>query len=62
MTYREDMSAEELAAFKRELDQLHEAYTSAAEFDDKNAQPIPEEWEDEMETLRHAALDSRGRP
>jgi hypothetical protein len=60
MKYRDNMTEAELRAFKAELDALDAAYASAAAHD--AAQPAPpDEWEDEMETLRRAALN-RGRP
>lgn len=63
MKYRDNMTEEELAQFKRELQALDDAYASAAEHDAQlQAQnPTPEEWEDEMDTLRKAALN-RGQP
>jgi hypothetical protein len=64
MKYRDNMSEEELKAFMREVDELHNAYTRAAEHDAKSAQQAqpPDEWEDETDTLRRAALDHRGNP
>ena len=63
MKYRPDMTADELAQFKREIDELDAAYAAAAAFDAAQAlaNPAPDEWEDEMELLQKAAL-SRGRP
>ncbi len=60
MKYRENMTETELRAFLREIDALDAAYASAAAHD--AAQPAPpDEWEDEMEILRRAALN-RGQP
>ena len=61
MKYRDNMTAEELSQFRREIDELDAAYTQAAEHDKQNEQPIPEGWEDEMAILYNAALN-RGRP
>lgn len=61
MKYRDNMTETELRAFMREVDALHAAYAAAAAHDDVNAQPMPDEWEDETETLRRAALN-RGQP
>lgn len=63
MKYKANMTEEELTQFKKELQNLDDAYASAAEHDAKmQAQnPIPDEWEDEMETLRKAGLN-RGQP
>jgi hypothetical protein len=45
--YRENMTADELAQFKKELNDLDNAYKSAAEHDAKAAMsPAPDEWED----------------
>jgi len=61
MKYRDIMSEEELEKFRREVDELDAAYAAAAAHDALNTQPVPQEWEDEMETLTRAAL-SRGQP
>lgn len=63
MRYRHNMTADELAQFKREHDALEAAYAAAAAFDAAQAlaNPAPDEWEDEMELLRKAALNG-GRP
>ena len=61
MKYRDNMTAQELAQFMAEVDALNAAYAAAAAHDALNAEPIPEEWEDENETLRRAALN-RGQP
>jgi translation initiation factor 2 alpha subunit (eIF-2alpha) len=60
----DNMTLEELAQFNREYDELQAAYASAAEHDAKMQamNPIPDEWEDEMEYWSRAGLDSRGRP
>lgn len=62
MKYRDNMTEAELAQFKAEVDALDAAYASAAAHDAAQAQPIPDEWEDESEYWRRAGLDSRGRP
>lgn len=60
MKWNANMTEQQLAQFKAELDALDAAYASAAEYDAN--QPIPpEEWEDETEILHKAAL-SRGQP
>ena len=46
MKYRDNMTPKELAKFEQEVNELHELLTSAHEHDKKNAQPIPDEWED----------------
>lgn len=60
LKYRANMTEAELRAFMDEIDALDAAYASAA--DDAVAAAAPDDWEDETETLRRAALDSRGRP
>jgi len=59
MKYRDNMTDAEKLAFMSEIDALSAAYADADKF-----YPLPpdDEWEDEMETLRRAALDHRGRP
>ena len=61
MKYRDNMTEAELAEFMKEVNELHELLSSAYEHEAKNTEPTPEEWEDEMEILRRAAL-SNGRP
>lgn len=63
MKYRDNMTEEELAQFKKELQALDDAYASAAEHDAQMQakNPIPDEWEDEMEILHKAGLN-RGQP
>jgi hypothetical protein len=61
MKYHDNMTEAELKAFMRVVDELHEALLGAAEHDAKHAQPVPDEWEDEMNFLRGAAL-SNGKP
>jgi hypothetical protein len=60
MKYRDNMTPAELDRLMEEQNAFDALLTSAYEHD-KNAQPFPDEWEDEMETLRRAAL-SRGQP
>ena len=68
MKYRDNMTAQELERFMAEVKALNAAYAAAdacaaaATHDALNAEPVPDEWEDENETLRRAALDHRGRP
>ena len=59
--FRDNMTAAELRAFLGEIDALNAAYAAAAEHDARNTEPMPDEWEDETETLRRAALN-RGQP
>lgn len=59
--FRDNMTAAELRAFMAEVDALNAAYAAAAEHDARNTEPMPDEWEDETETLRRAALN-RGQP
>lgn len=59
MKYRNNMTEEELAQFKKELQALDNAYADAAKMDALN--PTPEGWEDEMEILHKAGLN-RGQP
>lgn len=59
--YRDNMTAQELAQFMAEVDALNAAYAAAAAHDALNTEPMPDEWEDEMDTLRRAAL-TRGQP
>ena len=61
LKYRDNMTEAERRAFMAEIDALDAAYASAAAHD-AVAAAAPEDWEDETETLRRAALDSRGRP
>ena len=64
MKYRDNMSAEELAQFKREQQALEDAYTSAAEYDAKMQaeNPIPDGWEEPSDYVGMGWIDSRGRP
>ena len=64
MKYRDNMTPEELAQFKREQQALENAYASAAEHDAKmQAQnPAPEEWEDPSDYVGMGWVDSWGRP
>lgn len=59
MKYRDNMTKEELAEFMREVDALDALLKSAYEHDAKMQaeNPTPEEWEDETDTLRKAALN-----
>lgn len=64
MKYRENMTAEELKQFNKELQALEDAYASAAAHDAKmQAQnPVPDEWEDPADYVGMGWVDSRGRP
>lgn len=62
MKYRDNMTAQELARFMAEVDALHAAYAAAEAHAALNEEPMPDEYEDENESLRRAALDHRGRP
>ena len=57
ITYRDNMTADELKELMAEVDQLDAAYASAF----AQQQPTPEGWEDEMELLHKAALN-KGQP
>ena len=63
MKYRDNMTEEELAQFKREINEMDALYAQAAEHDRKMEalHPTPEGWEDEMEILHKAGLN-RGQP
>ena len=62
MKYHDNMTDDQLKAFIRVVDELHEALTKAAEHDAQHSYPPPLEWEDEMDTLRRAALNCKGQP
>ena len=64
MKYRDNMTAEELAQFKKELQDLEDAYAGAAEDDAKmqSINPAPDEWEDPADYVGMGWIDSRGRP
>jgi len=64
MTYRKNMSADELAAFMNEINELNACYESAAKNDRiaEESQPAPEEWEDQSDYIAMGWIDSRGRP
>ena len=53
--YRDNLTAQKLAQFMAEIDALNTAY--AAAHDALHTEPMPDEWEDEMDTLRRAALN-----
>ena len=63
MKWNPNMTEQQLAEFKAQLDALDAAYASAAAHDAavQAAHPMPDQFEDEMEILRKAAL-SRGQP
>jgi hypothetical protein len=64
MKYRDNMSVKELAKFKKELQALEDAYSSASEHDAKMQEqnPLPEEWENQSDYVGMGWIDSRGRP
>jgi hypothetical protein len=52
-----------LVQFKKDLNDLDNAYKSAAEHDAKAAMsPAPDEWEDPSDYVGMGWIDSRGRP
>ena len=63
MKYRDNMTPEELAQFKKELQAQEDAYAGAAQHDAKmQAQnPASEEWEDPSDYVGMGWTDSRGR-
>jgi len=60
MKYRDNMTPDELDRLMEEQKAFDVLLASAYEHD-KTIEPVPDEWEDEMETLCRAAL-SRGQP
>lgn len=60
MKYRDNMTPEELEQFKREIDQLNEAYAAAQ--DAANTEPIPEEYEDPSDYAGMGWVGKDGRP
>ena len=58
MKYRDNMTLEELAQFKKELQVLEDAYTSAAQHDTQK--PAPDEWEDPSDYVGMGWVNSRG--
>ena len=64
MKYRDDMTADELAKFMQEVNELNAAYESAAKHDREVAasSPMPEEYEDPSDYVGMGWVDSRGRP
>jgi hypothetical protein len=62
MKYRDNMTKEEMDRLMADVAALDAAYAAAAAHDAAVAHDAPDdEWEDEMETLRRAALN-RGQP
>lgn len=60
MKYRDNMTEEELNQFKRELQELDDAYASSAEKDKKN---LPyDEWEDPSDYVGMGWVARNGRP
>ena len=59
--YRDDMTAAEISDLLAELDALDAAYSDAARFDESQAVPCDEEWEDD-DPRRMGWVDSYGRP
>ena len=64
MKYRDNMTADELAQFKAELQALDGAYASAAQHDAQvqAMNPAPDELEDPSDYVGMGWIDSRGRP
>ena len=63
MKYRDNMTNEEIKKFMLEINELDALYASAYANDMASAAlDAADEWEDEMDTLRRAALDHRGQP
>ena len=60
MKYRDNMTPAERQALLDECNALDALYAAALD-EALNFQPMPDEYEDEMETLRRAALN-RGQP
>lgn len=58
MKYRDNMTPEELAQFKKALQAQEDAYAGAAKHDAQN----PDEWEDPSDYVGMGWIDSRGRP
>ena len=63
VTYRENMSASDLAAFMKEINELNASYESAAKYDRMamESETTPEEWEDSSDYIGMGWIDSRGR-
>ena len=61
LKYHDNMTEQQMAQLMAEVDALNAAYAAADAYAALNAEPIPDEWEDENETLRRAALN-RGQP
>lgn len=64
MKYKDNMTADELAQFKAELQALDDAYAAAAQHDAKvqAENQIPDEGEDPSDYVGMGWVDSRGRP
>jgi hypothetical protein len=62
MKYRENMTADELAKFKQEVDELDAAYKSAAKHGEQVMASSTEEQEDPSDYVGMGWVDSRGRP
>lgn len=58
MKYRDNMTPEELAQFKKELQALEDAYISAAQHDTQK--PAPDELEDPSDYVGMGWVNSRG--
>jgi hypothetical protein len=62
--YHDNMTADELSAFMKEVDDLDKAMSDAVAHDAKIQadNPPPDEWEDESDYVRMGWVDGRGRP
>ena len=60
MKYRDNMTPEELAQFKKELQAQEDAYAGAAQHDAQN--PIPDDWEDPSDYVGMGWIGRDGQP
>jgi hypothetical protein len=61
MRYRDNMTPEELEQFKREIDELNEAYARNAQHD-KLSSELPDEYEDPSDYAGMGWVGKDGRP
>ena len=62
MKYKDNMTPEELAQFMGEVNALDALLASAHKHDKKNAQPMPDEWEDPSDYVGMGWVGKDGRP
>ena len=62
MKYRDNMTEDELAKFKRELDELDEAYARNAQHDKQLRSELPDEWENPIDYAGMGWVGRGGRP